>query len=144
MPMRNDTVVTIRRTDYRPPAFLLERVVLEFDSIPRRPASPRPSKSVAIPPCPATPARWSSTARTSNWKPWRSTATPWRARATNWRMARWHIPAPSDRFTVRTVSRIRPDANTELMGLFVSNGNFFSQCEAEGFRRITYFPDRPT
>jgi aminopeptidase N len=44
---------------------------------------------------------------------------------------------------VRTVSRIRPDANTELMGLFVSNGNFFSQCEAEGFRRITYFPDRP-
>ena len=29
------------------------------------------------------------------------------------------------------------------MGLFVSNGNFFSQCEAEGFRRITFFPDRP-
>ena len=29
------------------------------------------------------------------------------------------------------------------MGLFVSNGNFFTQCEAEGFRRITFFPDRP-
>ncbi len=29
------------------------------------------------------------------------------------------------------------------MGLYVSNGNFFTQCEAEGFRRITFFPDRP-
>jgi aminopeptidase N len=38
---------------------------------------------------------------------------------------------------------IQPDRNTSLMGLYVSNGNFFTQCEAEGFRKITYFPDRP-
>ncbi|WP_442782520.1 aminopeptidase N [Collimonas fungivorans] len=36
-----------------------------------------------------------------------------------------------------------PEKNTSLMGLYVSNGNFFTQCEAEGFRKITYFPDRP-
>ncbi len=36
-----------------------------------------------------------------------------------------------------------PDQNTTLSGLYVSNGNFFTQCEAEGFRRIAYFPDRP-
>ncbi|MES2298026.1 MAG: aminopeptidase N [Pseudomonadota bacterium] len=36
-----------------------------------------------------------------------------------------------------------PVKNTSLSGLYVSNGNFFTQCEAEGFRRITYFPDRP-
>jgi aminopeptidase N len=36
-----------------------------------------------------------------------------------------------------------PVQNTTLSGLYVSNGNFFTQCEAEGFRRITYFPDRP-
>ncbi|MET0267826.1 MAG: aminopeptidase N [Duganella sp.] len=36
-----------------------------------------------------------------------------------------------------------PLDNTTLSGLYVSNGNFFTQCEAEGFRRITYFPDRP-
>jgi aminopeptidase N len=36
-----------------------------------------------------------------------------------------------------------PVKNTTLSGLYVSNGNFFTQCEAEGFRRITYFPDRP-
>ena len=38
---------------------------------------------------------------------------------------------------------IQPDKNTRLEGLYVSNGNFFTQCEAQGFRRITYFPDRP-
>ncbi|HJW55814.1 MAG TPA: aminopeptidase N [Burkholderiaceae bacterium] len=36
-----------------------------------------------------------------------------------------------------------PEENTSLMGLYVSNGNFFTQCEAEGFRKITFFPDRP-
>ena len=36
-----------------------------------------------------------------------------------------------------------PDKNTQLMGLYVSGGRFCTQCEAEGFRRITYFPDRP-
>jgi len=36
-----------------------------------------------------------------------------------------------------------PENNTTLSGLYVSNGNFYTQCEAEGFRRITYFPDRP-
>ncbi len=47
--------------------------------------------------------------------------------------------------TVKLVikTRIHPDKNTSLMGLYVSNGNFFTQCEAEGFRKITYFQDRP-
>jgi aminopeptidase N len=40
-------------------------------------------------------------------------------------------------------TRIAPGENTELSGLYVSNGSFFTQCEAQGFRRITYFPDRP-
>ncbi|HBK09412.1 MAG TPA: aminopeptidase N [Acetobacteraceae bacterium] len=38
---------------------------------------------------------------------------------------------------------ISPKANSELSGLYVSGGNYFTQCEAQGFRRITYFPDRP-
>ena len=40
-------------------------------------------------------------------------------------------------------TRIAPAANTELSGLYTSGGAFFSQCEAQGFRRITFFPDRP-
>ena len=50
------------------------------------------------------------------------------------------VPA---RFTLGITSANRPSANTSLMGLYVSGGNFFTQCEAEGFRKITYFLDRP-
>ena len=48
-----------------------------------------------------------------------------------------------DNFELSITSANAPDKNTTLMGLYVSNGNFFTQCEAEGFRRITYFLDRP-
>ncbi|MCX7557697.1 aminopeptidase N [Xanthomonadaceae bacterium JHOS43] len=45
--------------------------------------------------------------------------------------------------SLRTTVRIQPRANTRLEGLYVSRGALFTQCEAEGFRRITFFPDRP-
>jgi aminopeptidase N len=48
-----------------------------------------------------------------------------------------------ERFTLAVETRIRPQDNTTLLGLYTSGGNFCTQCEAEGFRRITYFPDRP-
>jgi aminopeptidase N len=48
-----------------------------------------------------------------------------------------------DAFTVEIICICVPEKNTSLMGLYVSNGNFFTQCEAEGFRKITYFLDRP-
>ncbi|MDA1260594.1 MAG: aminopeptidase N, partial [Planctomycetota bacterium] len=44
---------------------------------------------------------------------------------------------------VETEVRIRPHQNTALSGLYVSEGMFCTQCEAEGFRRITFYPDRP-
>ncbi len=46
-------------------------------------------------------------------------------------------------FTLDIETDTAPDANTELSGLYTSGGNFYTQCEAEGFRRITFFPDRP-
>ncbi len=48
-----------------------------------------------------------------------------------------------DRATVETEVAIAPAANSKLMGLYASGGNLATQCEAEGFRRITFFPDRP-
>ena len=48
-----------------------------------------------------------------------------------------------DEFVLETEVRIDPLANTGLSGLYVSSGNFCTQCEAQGFRRITYFLDRP-
>ena len=48
-----------------------------------------------------------------------------------------------DRFDLETVSRINPKANTSLMGLYLSNGVFCTQCEPQGFRRIAWSQDRP-
>ncbi len=48
-----------------------------------------------------------------------------------------------DRFELETEVVIHPAANTKLMGLYTSNSMFCTQCEAEGFRRITYYLDRP-
>ena len=53
------------------------------------------------------------------------------------------IPDMPDTATLEIEARIAPKDNTELSGLYTSNGSYFTQCEAEGFRRITYFPDRP-
>ncbi len=53
------------------------------------------------------------------------------------------IPRVPDEFALEIVTRIDPAANTALEGLYLSSGNFCTQCEAEGFRRITYYPDRP-
>ena len=46
-------------------------------------------------------------------------------------------------FTIEIETAISPESNTRLMGLYRSNGVYCTQCEAEGFRRITYFYDRP-
>ncbi|MEZ5900723.1 MAG: aminopeptidase N [Hyphomicrobiaceae bacterium] len=51
--------------------------------------------------------------------------------------------APKDPFTLELTTYINPDANTALQGIYRSRGVYCSQCEAEGFRRITYFLDRP-
>ncbi len=53
-----------------------------------------------------------------------------------------HTP-PAEPFELEITTRINPDANTKLMGLYRSSGTYCTQCEAEGFRRITYFLDRP-
>ncbi len=50
---------------------------------------------------------------------------------------------PGDAFTLEIETHVSPDTNTELSGLYTSGGRFCTQCEAEGFRRITYYPDRP-
>jgi len=53
------------------------------------------------------------------------------------------IPGAGEEFALEIETLIHPDRNTELSGLYTSSGNFCTQCEAEGFRRITYFLDRP-
>ena len=52
-------------------------------------------------------------------------------------------PPAADSFTLEIRNTCAPEKNTELSGLYTSGGGFYTQCEAEGFRRITYFLDRP-
>ncbi len=134
------TSAVIRRTDYTPTAYLIDAVALEFDLAPektvvtnrmqlrRNPAAAGPTTlelvgdglnliSVAVNgvPCAA-----------------------YDAQPDHLRIAK--VP---DQFELTVVTVCEPRANTALSGLYVSSGNFFTQCEAEGFRRITYFLDRP-
>ncbi len=53
------------------------------------------------------------------------------------------VPLTPGKHTLTIVTRIAPSQNTQLMGLYASGGMLCTQCEAEGFRRITFFPDRP-
>lgn len=50
---------------------------------------------------------------------------------------------PQGAFVLETEVEIAPEGNTALEGLYMSNGMYCTQCEAEGFRKITYYPDRP-
>jgi aminopeptidase N len=53
------------------------------------------------------------------------------------------VDIPSGPFTWEAEVEIDPAGNTALEGLYMSNGMYCTQCEAEGFRKITYYPDRP-
>ncbi|MEQ8771245.1 MAG: aminopeptidase N, partial [Erythrobacter sp.] len=53
------------------------------------------------------------------------------------------LTLPGEGHEVEIVTEVDPSANTQLMGLYASGGMLCTQCEAEGFRRITFFPDRP-
>ncbi|WP_300114026.1 aminopeptidase N [Sphingobium sp.] len=64
--------------------------------------------------------------------------------------AEWHLeagalilPLPGAAHEVETLVELAPERNSKLMGLYASGGLLCTQCEAEGFRRITFFPDRP-
>jgi aminopeptidase N len=131
--------VEIRLADYTPPAFLIDTVDLTFDlgeaatmvmsrlSVRRNPAA------AADAPLNLDGEALTLVGMTRNGAP----VTPIQTKDG------LTIDDMPDACTLEITTRIAPKANTELSGLYVSGGNYFTQCEAQGFRRITYFPDRP-
>ncbi|OJU08860.1 MAG: aminopeptidase N [Caulobacterales bacterium 68-7] len=138
--MRTDTPQAIRLADYRPPAFLIDTVGLTFDlaanatrvkarlAVRRNGDHADPLRldgeglkliSVAVDGAAVAPGAYTVDAESLS------------------------IPEAPDAFTLETEVEIDPASNTALMGLYMSGGRFCTQCEAEGFRRITFFPDRP-
>jgi aminopeptidase N len=131
------THVAIRREDYRPPDWLVPEISLEFDLGTER-TTVRATLSVER--------------NGSHDRPLRLDGDELKLLSVkvDGGDGKWRLEEPQlvvelegNRATVETEVEIAPEANTKLMGLYASNGMLCTQCEAEGFRRITFFPDRP-
>ncbi|MGQ9367472.1 aminopeptidase N [Azospirillum sp. ST 5-10] len=147
--MDKGTPKAILLQDYRPPAHLIDTVDLHFDlredvttvhatlAVRRNPAAAgADGETVERPPLVLDGQRLELVSVALNGRP--LTADCYAVDAD-----RLTVPRVPDAFTLETVVRIKPQENTALEGLYKSSGNFCTQCEAEGFRKITYFPDRP-
>jgi len=140
--MRDPTPQVTLLKDYAPPAFLIETVDLNVDlhedharvrsrlTLSRNPAADPGAQLVLD----AEELEFESA--TLDGRP----LAPGDYSAGERHLAVAEVPA---RFVLETACRIRPRRNTTLMGLYAAESGFFTQCEAEGFRRITYFIDRP-
>ncbi|MFN3585126.1 aminopeptidase N [Phenylobacterium sp.] len=138
--MRTDTPQAIKLADYRPPAFLVDEVQLTFDLKPNA-TRVKARLSVRRNGDHAEPLRFNG----ERLKPL-SVAIDGRmlAAAEHSIDAEWlTIPDAPDAFTLETEVEIDPENNKALEGLYMSGGRFCTQCEAEGFRKITFWPDRP-
>jgi aminopeptidase N len=139
--MRTDTPQTISRLDYTPPNFLVETVEIGFDL---DPALTRVATRLTMTRNPAGAA----SDIVLNGEGVKLVALRMNGKVLAKRDYQLEndllrIPAAPDAVTLEIETLIEPEKNTSLSGLYVSNGNFFTQCEAEGFRKITFFPDRP-
>ncbi len=129
--------MTIRREDYRPPEWLVPEISLDFALDPEA-TRVRATLQVVRNGEHGAPLRLDG-----------DELTPTSVRVDG-QDAQWRIEGDQlvvdiagDRATVETEVVIDPTANTKLSGLYASGGMLCTQCEAEGFRRITFFPDRP-
>ncbi|SNS40993.1 aminopeptidase N [Noviherbaspirillum humi] len=139
--MRTDTPQTIYRKDYTPPAYWVDTVEMGFDL---DPAETRVATRMTMRRNPDSRARnLLLHGEGLQLAQLRVNGKALGPRAYALGQGTLEIFNPPQNVVLEIETVIKPDQNTSLMGLYVSNGNFFTQCEAEGFRKITYFPDRP-
>jgi aminopeptidase N len=134
------THVTVRREDYRPPDWLAPSIALKFTlgiektrvqsklTVERNPEGEADAPLLLNGDDLEPQGVWVDGERSDNWE---------------MKGGDLLIPLDGDVHEVAIDTEIYPAANSKLMGLYASNGMLCTQCEAEGFRRITFFPDRP-
>ncbi|HEV7438891.1 MAG TPA: aminopeptidase N [Methylobacterium sp.] len=141
--MRTETPPTIRLEDYRPSDHLIDRVDLDVRLAPRE---TRITAVLALRPNPAgepgAPLVLDGDDVILLAIDLDGQTLPPDAYAATPSGLTLHRP-PARPFTLRIETQVDPTANTKLMGLYRSSGVYCTQCEADGFRRITYFLDRP-
>src|SRR3954467_2042605 len=133
--MREPHTKAIHLEDYAPPAFRVETVELDVDiredhAIVKANLSVRRNRPG---PLELDGDELQLQSVLLNGKPVEHTVTP----------EKLIVPNVPDAFTLETVTRIVPQQNTKLEGLYGTKNGFVTQCEAQGFRRITWFLDRP-
>ena len=126
----------IRRADYQPPAWLVPTIALDFTLAPAKTlvrATLRVTRNAAD-----APLRLDGDGLTAK-------SVTVDGSAADWAMDGGDlvIQLSGDAHEIVTEVELSPETNTQLMGLYASSGLLCTQCEAEGFRRITFFPDRP-
>ncbi|MGE0223477.1 MAG: aminopeptidase N [Acetobacteraceae bacterium] len=139
----NDTPPSVvRLADYQPPAFLVDTVDLSFDL---DEAATRVGSRLALRRNPDAPADAPLVLNGEALTLLRIARDGVALTEADYRIAHgiMTVPGLPDACVLEVDTQIAPKDNTELSGLYVSGGSFFTQCEAEGFRRITWFPDRP-
>ena len=141
--MREPQPNTIYLKDYTPPAFLVDTIDLDVDiredhalvaarlAVRRNPASPDPKAPLVLDGDEIELVSVSIDGALLRQNAFQKNAE------------RLSIPGVPRVFTLETLSRINPQKNTKLEGLYATQCGFVTQCEAEGFRRITWFMDRP-
>ncbi|HEY2773354.1 MAG TPA: aminopeptidase N [Candidatus Binatia bacterium] len=141
--MEQEAPRTVHRSDYRPPDYLVDDVELRFDlgedeslvratlSVRRNPARPDASPDLVLDGEGLELRSLSVDGRELKHGDYEIDERSLR------------IPSVPERFTVVSEVAVHPEKNTDLTGLYRSRTMFCTQCEAEGFRRITYFVDRP-
>jgi aminopeptidase N len=140
--MRTETPVTIYRKDYQPYPFAIATVELEFDldktatRVRMRMQVERSETAAADAPLVLDGEALTLISIMQNGR----TLAPEDYVLTEHTLT---LPNVGARAEIEIVSECNPSANSTLMGLYVSGQNFFTQCEAEGFRRIAWFADRP-
>ncbi|MGI3170809.1 aminopeptidase N [Pseudooceanicola sp. C21-150M6] len=129
---------TIYLKDYTPPAWLVEEVRLTFRLSPR---ATRVLSTIRFAPNPATEDRtFFLHGEEITLIEARIDGTPVTPEITAEGLT---CDVPDQAFTWEAEVEISPETNTALEGLYMSNGMYSTQCEAQGFRKITYYPDRP-
>ncbi|HEX3162038.1 MAG TPA: aminopeptidase N, partial [Pseudolabrys sp.] len=140
--MRTDIAQPVRLKDYRPPDWLVETVSLDVSL---HPTATKVRATIALKPNPKTtaaPLVLDGDGLSLVSLKLDGAALPadsYVATSDSLTIAQ----PPARPFTLEIETVVDPSANTQLSGLYRSSGTYCTQCEAEGFRRITFFPDRP-
>ena len=137
--MRTETAPTVTKlSDYTPPNFKIESVYLDFDLDPKKTVVKSTLNITRLSPGPLV-----LDGDEIALKSVKLNGRSLKRREYKLTQTQLIIDDMPNNFTLEIENTCSPAANSTLMGLYVSGGRFCTQCEAEGFRRITFYPDRP-